>query len=128
MPVSEAPAGWARALAYALTGQDLPLPQGGDSPDPSGLAAALAAAGWDRSALRAHADRVRSDGRPWPHAVPSALLTGLPAAQFTAALRALVADWGLVATVPRVRSRTPSLARPGDDRLLRDLPPHFGKL
>ncbi|SDB80333.1 hypothetical protein GA0111570_102121 [Raineyella antarctica] len=124
--------GWHRTLAYALTGEDLSLPPR-PAPDEAVLAGELDAAGWDREALRRHADATRSAGTPWPHPVPAELAEGLPAAQFSAALRALVADWGLAPAAVRVRSAghgrigagRPS---PADERLLRDLPPHFGKL
>ncbi len=116
-----------RALAYALCGVDLPgLPAG--PADAAALADGLRAAGWDRAALRRHADLTRDSGQAWPHRVPAELLEGLSAAQFSAAQTALVADWGLRPLSRRVRSAGTDRPSSADERLLRDLPPHFGKL
>ena len=121
-------AGWHRALAYALCGVDLAgLPER-PAPDGAALAEELAAAGWDRTALGRHAEERRQAGEPWPHPVPAGLAEGLPAAQFAAALRELVSGWGLASTPHRVRSARADRPAAGDERLRRDLPPHFGKL
>lgn len=121
-------AGWHRALAYALCGVDLAALPARPAPDESALAEELAAAGWDRTTLRRHADKTRQAGQPWPHRVPADLAEGLPAAQFAAALRALVTGWGLAAAAHRVRSAASDRPSAGDERLLRDVPPHFGNL
>ncbi len=122
---------WHRALAYALCGADLAGLPDRAGPDPAALARELAAEGWDRTALRTHAEEARQAGRPWPHPVPADLTAQLPPAQFAAALRGLVAHWQLAPAASRVRSGTTGgTGRPSaaDERLLRDLPPHFGKL
>lgn len=122
---------WHRALAYALSGTDLAGLPDRAGPDPAVLARELAAEGWDRTALRSHAEETRQAGRPWPHPVPADLTAQMPPAQFAAALRGLVADWQLAPTARRVRSGPAGgTARPSaaDERLLRDVPPHFGKL
>ncbi|MEA5154496.1 hypothetical protein [Raineyella sp.] len=119
---------WHRALGYALCGQDLASLPDRPAPDPSALAAELAAAGWDRDALRRHVAQIRAAGSRWPHPVPAALTAGLSAAQFTATVRALSAEWELAPAHRQVRSAGGAAPAPGDDRLLRELPPHFGKL
>ena len=116
---------WHRALAHALTGEDLPLPDG-PGPATEALASELETAGWDRSRLRAHAAAARAAGRRWPHPLPLDLADRLPAAQFAAVLAELTGDWRLAPTVRRVRHQQP--LRPEDGRWLRDLPPHFGRL
>ena len=121
-------AGWHRALAYALCGVDLAGLPDRPGPDAAALAEELTAAGWDLTALRRHADQTRQAGAPWPHRVPMDLAEGLPAAQFAAALRALVSGWGLAAAPSRVRTAATDRPAAGDERLLRDVPPHFGKL
>lgn len=123
-------AGWHRALAYALTGADLDELAERPAPDPEVLAVELEAAGWDVAALREHGVDCRTAGRGWPHPVPAALAVGLPPAQFAAVLRALVADWGLAVPERRVRSaaRNARPMSPADQRLLGEVPPHFGKL
>lgn len=123
--------GWHRALAYALCGSDLTGLPDRPAPDAAALAGELDRAGWDREALRRHADATRAAGEPWPHPVPAELVRLLPPAQFAAALRSLVQQWGLQRVEHRVRTTgTLGTTRrsPGDERLLRDLPPHFGKL
>ncbi|QGF24021.1 hypothetical protein [Raineyella fluvialis] len=121
-------AGWHRALAYALCGEDLPGLVDRPAPDPAALAEELREAGWDRLALRDHVARTRAAGEPWPHPVPPQLTADLSAAQLAAALRALNAEWELAPPRRQVRSGPPPKASAGDERLLRDLPPHFGKL
>ena len=127
--MSDTGTGWHRALAYALTGTDLAELAPRPAPDAAALGAELGAAGWDVAALRDHAADCRRSGRGWPHPVPAALAAGLPAAQFTAVLRTLVADWRLAVPGRRVRSATrPVRTSASDQRLLGELPPHFGKL
>ncbi len=116
---------WHRALAYALTGQDLPLSEGAD-PATDALAAELEAAGWNRPRLRDHVQAARAAGHRWPHPLPADLAERVPAAQFAAVLAEITEAWRLVPTVRRVRHREPP--GPEDRRLLRDLPPHFGRL
>lgn len=123
-----AAAGWHRALAFALCGQDLTTLPDHPMPDPAALAEELAAAGWDRVALHRHAEEARAAGAGWPHRVPAELLAGLSAAQFAAALRAVTLEWRLTPTERRVRHGGTDRPTAADQRLLRDLPPHFGKL
>lgn len=116
--------GWHRALAHALVGSDLGLPDA-PAPDPDALRAALAAAGWDAGRLGAHAAARRARGEPWPHPVPDALRRGLGAAQFHAALARLRGDLGLDAVEVRPPSRRTALDA-DERRLLADVPPHHG--
>lgn len=119
--------GWHRALAYAVCGELIDLPDH-RAPDPAVLAEELAAAGWDRTALRRHARDARDAGSAWPHRVPPDLMGGLSAAQFAAALRAVTLEWRLAPAERRVRHAETDRPSAADQRLLRDLPPHFGKL
>lgn len=119
---------WHRALAYALCGEDLTTLPDRPAPDLPALAAELMAAGWDLARLRRHVQDVRAAGSGWPHAVPDDLCSGLSAAQFAAALRSATAQWGLMAAERRVRRRDTSGPTREDERLTRDIPPHFGKL
>ena len=74
----------------------------------------------------------RAEGETWPIAVPSKLMAGLSAAQFTAALTELLTELrrylpvgsGFGPTVrPMLSSRAPDAA---ERRLLEDVPPHHG--
>lgn len=117
--------GWHRAIAFALTGEELDL---GDqaAPDLAGLAAALAGHGWDAGALAAHARATVAVGAPWPHPIPDALRSGLGAAQLYAAIGGARVRYGLeVLTVLPPSQRT---ALDADERrLMADVPPHFGR-
>ncbi len=115
---------WHRALASALVGSDLGLPDA-PAPQPDAVRAALADAGWDADRLAAHVAECRAAGEPWPHPVPDALRRGLGAAQFHAVLAALRHDLGLEGLEPRGPSRRTTLT-PDERRLLADVPPHHG--
>ncbi|QLQ14916.1 MAG: hypothetical protein HZY73_03340 [Micropruina sp.] len=112
------------AVAFALTGDRLDLP---DEAEPGGTAqliAELARAGWEAGRIRAHADLCRQDGTPWPHPVAASQRPGIGAAQLSAALAAALDDLGL-----RGPARPPAPPRPltaDERRLLAEVPPHHG--
>lgn len=118
-----------RALAYALSGQDLPDPPG----EVAELDAFLASHGWDRDRLDAHVRQCRQDHHPWPHPLPAEVAEGVPAAQFLSVLGRIRVQWQLGTTASRVRTTTRAPGARGrtsahDQQLLADVPPHFGKL
>ena len=115
---------WQAALAYALTGEEFDLPETG-RPDPARLARSLDGLGWTRERLAAHAMAELGAERPWPHPVPAELRRGCGAAQFIAALgttRELLELTALDPRPPSVRRRLD----PDEQRLLREVPPHYG--
>lgn len=115
---------WQAALAYALTGVELALPEPG-APDPSHLVADLSDRGWAPERLAEHALAEVAAERPWPHPVPPGLRQGCGAAQFAAALGVTRQLLGL----STLETRPPSARRrlnPDEQRLLRDVPPHHG--
>ena len=71
---------WHAALGYALTGEELDLPEA-QAPDPSGLVDDLAALGWTRTRIADHARRLLEAEQGWPHLVPASLRAGCGAAQ-----------------------------------------------
>lgn len=115
---------WQAALAYALTGEELDLPEPG-APEPKSLLVALTRAGWPVQRITDHAMSVVEAGHGWPHQVPAHLQAGCGAAQWLAALaesRRLLGLDGLL-TQPPAPSRQ---LNPDEQRLLRDVPPHHG--
>lgn len=115
---------WHRAIAWALTGQELDL---GVQPAPelNALVDQLDDHGWDADRIADHA-RATVGRLPWPHPVPDALRYGLGAAQLHAAIGRARARYGLeVLDVlpPSQRTRLDADER----RLLGDVPPHFGR-
>lgn len=116
--------GWHRAIAYALTGADLPL-GGQAAPDLDAFARQLDEQGWDAERLGAHAREAAASG-PWPHPVPDALRAGLGAAQLHAAIAGARARFGLEVLTVLPPSRRTALT-PDERRLLADVPPHFGR-
>lgn len=116
---------WQAAVAWALVGEQLVLPEPG-GPDPDALVAELAARGWTAAAIRQHAAGVLGAERPWPHQIPDGLRSGCGAAQLYAALgqtRALLGLNSLETRGPTVRTRLDA----DELRLLRDVPPHYGR-
>ncbi len=113
---------WHAALGYALTGEELPLPEPG-APDPVMLVEHLAIAGWPGSRISAHAHAEAEAERAWPHHVPATLRAGCGAAQFAAALGAARHSLGL--SVLEIRPPSPRRTLTADEvRLLREVPPH----
>jgi hypothetical protein len=113
---------WHTALACALTGEALPLPEPG-GPDPAVLVADLVAGGWTRERIADHARAEAAAERAWPHPVPAGLREGCGAAQFAAALTSVRQELDLVT----LETRPPSARRrlTADElRLLREVPPH----
>jgi len=113
---------WHRALAFALVGVDLesaPRP----SPDASVLAAELAAAGWTRARIAAHARSEFDAGRPWPHPIPDALRAGLSAAQLHAALGRARDELDL-AVLDRRPPSSRTVLTADERRLMAEVPPH----
>lgn len=116
--------GWHRALAWALTGEALDLPDR-PAPDADALVAELARHGWGAERVRTHA--LEAAGvTPWPHPVPDALRAGLGAAQLHAALGAARARLGLDVLAAAPPSRRTKLDA-DERRLLAEAPPHFGR-
>ncbi|MFN8136199.1 MAG: hypothetical protein U0R79_01290 [Propionicimonas sp.] len=74
---------WHAALGYALTGEELDLPEA-QAPDPSGLVDDLAALGWTRTRIADHARRLLEAEQGWPHLVPASLRAGCGAARLAA--------------------------------------------
>mgnify|MGYP000928655536 FL=1 len=115
---------WHVALGYALTGEELDLPDAA-APDASVLLADLAGASWTAERIAAHARDVAAAERPWPHLVPAAVRAGCGPAQLAAALTAARHELGLTT----LETRPPSGRRrlnPDEERLLREVPPHHG--
>lgn len=115
-------AGWHRAIAWALTGEDLPLPEQ-DVPDLDALVEQLAAAGWPASRIVASAGEARAAGI-WPVPVPARLRAGLGAAQLHAAIREARLGYGLEAGTAVPPSRRTTLTA-DERRLLGEVPPHY---
>jgi hypothetical protein len=107
---------WAAALARALTGEAVAVPESAD------VLAELAAVGWDRPRLARHAEATWSAGEPWPHPDPAAL-KAFGAARWSAALADCRRRLGLETTPmpPSPRTRLDADER----RLLADKPPHW---
>lgn len=114
--------GWHRAIAFALIGEELDLPEH-DTPDVTALAAELAESGWSVERVVARADAERSHGI-WPFGVPDGLRSGLGAAQLHAAIQAARARYGLDGLSVQPPSRRTSLTA-DERRLLNDVPPHY---
>lgn len=116
---------WQAALGYALTEIDLPGPDC-ETPDPAGVVAALAEAGWTSPRIADHARAVLAEDRPWPHPIPAELRQGCGPAQLQAALRRV----RTLLDLETVEKRPPSAPRPlnaDERRLLADVPPHWGQ-
>jgi hypothetical protein len=115
---------WQAALAYALTGCELPLGEPG-RPDPQALVEGLDAAGWPASRVGEHArDQVVAEST-WPHAVPTSLRAGCGAAQLAAALSLTRELLHLTTLEVRPPSGRLKLS-PDEERLMREVPPHHG--
>lgn len=115
---------WQAALAHALVGEALQLPEPGGPAVPE-LLKDLADRGWDAQAIATHAAARQSDGLPWPHPPSPGLRDGIGAAQFHAALLSAREQLGLVAPQTRPPSRRTQLT-PDEVRLRREVPPHHG--
>lgn len=115
---------WHAAIAWALVGEEVALPEPG-RPDPAVLVADLAAVGWTAARLREHAGDTVADERAWPHQIPPALRRGCGAAQLSAALGRTRGLLGLVTLETRGPSGRTRLDA-DELRLLRDVPPHHG--
>lgn len=114
---------WHAAIGYALVGEELLLAEPAQ-PDPARLVADLVAAGWDAGQIRAYASAAAAAEQPWPHQIPARLRGGCGAAQLYAALgrtRALLDVVTLETRGPSARTRLDA----DEQRLLRDVPPHY---
>ncbi len=115
---------WHAAIAYALLGEELDLPEPA-LPRPTSLVAELASAGWTARRVRSHAvDQVGAE-RVWPHPIPVGLRESCGAAQLSAALGETRRLLGLQALDTRPPSSRTAL-NADELRLLRDVPPHHG--
>nr|NLI50253.1 hypothetical protein [Propionibacterium sp.] len=114
--------GWHRALAFALTGVELPLGLQ-DRPDTEALLRELRSSGWSPESLADHARRRLAASETWPHPIPDALRRGLGAAQLLAALGEVRAALNVSVLEERGPSRRSALTA-DERRLLADVPPH----
>lgn len=116
---------WHQALAWAVTGHAHPELGEQPRPDLPALAERLLAAPGARQEIEERRAAQRDRGAT-PPAVPSELMAGLGAAQFTAALTGLRQRLGSgdgPTFRPVLSSRPPDAA---ERRLLEDVPPHHG--
>lgn len=113
---------WHRAIAYALVGEDLPLPSR-PAPDIGALPDELDARGWPTGRVVARA-RAASETGVWPFPVPKELRSGMSGAQLQAAVREARLVYGLDAIRILPPSRRTDLTR-DERRLLEDVPPHY---
>ncbi len=114
---------WARQLSCTLVGREVPLAL--TAPEVPQALDRLADAGFDASAVSAHAGAVRAEGGVWPHPVPVTWLRRVGAARWSAAVADAVHRLGLDAD-RAVRSAAPRPLDPDERRLLADKPPHHG--
>ena len=114
---------WHAAIGYALVGEELALDEPG-APDAALLVSQLAAAGWDAGRIAAHARATAEAEQPWPHRIPSPLRAGCGAAQLHAALGRARALLDVVTLETRGPSGRTAL-NADEQRLLRDVPPHY---
>nr|WP_300149870.1 hypothetical protein [Propionicimonas sp.] len=115
---------WHAALGYALTGEELDLPDA-PAPDVPVLLDDLADLGWTAERIAAHARGQAAAERAWPHLVPADLRAGCGPAQLAAALTAARQALGLTTLETRPPSGRHRLNR-DEERLLREVPPHHG--
>lgn len=107
-----------RAVAWALTGTDVPLPPTARW-TAQGMVDDLGHVGWDREAIASHA----AEADVWPHPVSADLLDAVGPAQMQAALREVRSALGLTGqSTPTVAARRDLTA--AERRLLDDKPPH----
>ena len=106
-------------VAYALTGEDLPVSAG----DIASLLSEMAGLGWPSERVRQLAHGLWEQDQPWPYALPAGGLRP-GAAQWHALLGQARAALGLdVCQLPPSR-RTDLTER--ERRLLEEVPPHHG--
>lgn len=110
---------WHRAIAFALTGEEIDLAPG-SAPDTGALLAHLGQLGWPAERIRAHA----AEATVWPHPVPDAVRAGLGVAQLHAAIGAARHRLGLDALTVLPPSRRTRL-NADERRLQADVPPHY---
>ncbi|MDQ7992494.1 MAG: hypothetical protein AAGC63_05865 [Propionicimonas sp.] len=115
---------WHAAIAAALVGEELDLPEPG-RPEIPGLLADLAREGWPAARIAGHARSRVAGEQPWPHQIPPRLRAGCGAAQLHAALAAARNQLGLGSLEVRGPSRRTRLDS-DEQRLMRDVPPHHG--
>jgi hypothetical protein len=121
---------WQAALAYALLGPPVRDLAETGAPRVADLVADLADRSGGVEALRREVSKARARAwarGTWPYAVPGALREGLGAAQFAAALTALLAELPPDGGANAARSVVRDRALTADERrLLADRPPHHG--
>lgn len=111
----------AAALAFALTGQDLPV----TTPEVAALVDQLAAVGWHGPRIQ-ELRRARMAGRqPWPFRVPVEVQREFGFARFAARLVELRAALGLSGQLDTAPA-TPRRPDRDEQRLAADRPPHWG--
>ncbi|MFV0452663.1 MAG: hypothetical protein ACK5LS_10565 [Propioniciclava sp.] len=113
---------WNSAIAFALVGEELVLPET-ETPDLAALPAQLASHGWDHGRLQDQARRAGDQGC-WPFPIPRPLRAGLGAAQLRSAIQAARAALGVDTLTVLPPSRRTGLTA-DERRLLNDVPPHY---
>ncbi|MCL2470287.1 MAG: hypothetical protein FWF25_00890 [Propionibacteriaceae bacterium] len=109
-------------LGYALTGEEMSLPDGDGSAN--SFLAGLEEAGWPPARVRAHAKAAWDNEQPWPHPLPEHSLDRIGAAQWYAKLAAVRVVLGLDAVRMPPSRRTTLSAE--EKRLVAEVPPHHG--
>ena len=112
----------ASLLAYALTGETLPIRDtDGSTTD---FLAALEEAGWPADRVVRAANQAWEQETCWPHPLPAHSLDSVGPAQWYAALTQVRAELGLDA-IQQAPSKRTTLT--GDERrLMAEVPPHHG--
>lgn len=108
-------------LARALTGEELPVPEG----DIGSIVAELAALGWDAERLALVRRRRMEAREPWPFPIQVEALRQFGFARFDARLAELRAALGLSGQLGVAPAPARGLDR-DEQRLAADRPPHWG--
>ena len=113
----------AALLAWALTGEDLPVV---DVMTTSQFLESLEEVGWPTTRIESHARQTWAEGLPWPHPLPAGSLDNIGAAQWYAILGEVRHTLGL--SVIHLPPGPPRPLTPDERRLLDEVPPHHGPI